>query len=451
MPPQPVGCQRRVHMLLTTPLRIACIALAAIVPALATPQEAERRTPVVMAIEKVAPAVVNVQSRQRVMQRHGMFPGLFSQPEQRSGEVQELELGAGVIVHADGIVITNEHVIHGAAEPQVTLSDGRKFKATLINSSLESDLALLKIEAPGPFPAATFADSSKLLIGETTIALGNPLGLGSSATAGILSAVNRKVEFEGKPVFTDFLQTSADINPGNSGGPLLDVTGRIIGINTAIDRRGQSIGFAIPANRVREVMEELASPELVNAVSLGLECEMRSGALLVKKVSKDGPAAKSGAAAGARIVEVAGRKVATLFDLNVSLLRVQAGEAVTLTMEGKSGRKTVELMAAAVQRRFGKQVLGMEVADMSPTLARVLSVQVPDGTPVVARVQEGSQAHRLALAAGDVLVSIGRVTVRNTAQVLSAIEHYAKSDEGVRVRVWRAGRILEGILSLRDG
>lgn len=438
-------------MLLTTPLRVALVAFAAMVPVLAMPQEAERRTPVVIAIEKVAPAVVNVQSRQRVMQRHGMFPGLFSQPEQRSGEVQELELGAGVIVHADGLVITNEHVIHGAAEPQVALADGRKFKVTLINSSLESDLALLKIEGAGPFPTATFADTAKLFIGETTIALGNPLGLGSSATAGILSAVNRKVEFEGKPVFTDFLQTSADINPGNSGGPLLDINGRIIGINTAIDRRGQSIGFAIPANRVREVMEELASPELVNAVSIGLEFETRAGTLVVKGLSNESAKKKGGAATGDRILAVAGRKVATLFDLNVALLGVRAGEPVQLTLEGGSGKKTVELVAAAVERRFGKQILGMEVADMNPTLARHLSVQVPEGTPIVARVQEGSQAHRLALAAGDVLVSIGRVTVRSTAQVLSAIEHYAKSDEGVRVRVWRAGRILEGILSLRDG
>jgi serine protease Do len=416
----------------------------------ALPQDAERRTPVVQAIERVTPAVVNVQGRQRVAQRHGFFPGLFSQPEQRSGSIQELELGAGVIVHADGIVITNEHVIHGAEDPQVTLADGRKFKATLINASLESDLALLKIDAAGPFPTATFANSAELLIGETTIALGNPLGLGMSATAGILSAINRKVEFEGKPVFTDFLQTSADINPGNSGGPLLDIQGRIIGINTAIDRRGQSIGFAIPANRVREVMDELASPELVNAISLGFECEARADGLYVKDVGKEGPAAKAGARAGDRILSIGGRKVSTPFDLKVSLLRVQAGEKVGLTTQSKNGQNSLSIETVAVQRRFGKLILGMEVADMSPNIARHLSLRVPEGTPVVVRVEEGSEAHRCAIAEGDVLVSIGRVNVRNTAQVLSAFEHYAKSNT-VPVRVWRNGRVLEGTLSLRDG
>ena len=416
----------------------------------ALPQDAERRTPVVQAIERVTPAVVNVQGRQRVAQRHGFFHGLFSQPEQRSGSIQELELGAGVIVHADGIVITNEHVIHGAEDPQVTLADGRKFKATLINASLESDLALLKIDAAGPFPTATFANSAELLIGETTIALGNPLGLGMSATAGILSAINRKVEFEGKPVFTDFLQTSADINPGNSGGPLLDIQGRIIGINTAIDRRGQSIGFAIPANRVREVMDELASPELVNAISLGFECEARADGLYVKDVGKEGPAAKAGARAGDRILSIGGRKVSTPFDLKVSLLRVQAGEKVGLTTQSKNGQNSLSIETVAVQRRFGKLILGMEVADMSPNIARHLSLRMPEGTPVVVRVEEGSEAHRCAIAEGDVLVSIGRVNVRNTAQVLSAFEHYAKSNT-VPVRVWRNGRVLEGTLSLRDG
>jgi S1-C subfamily serine protease len=131
-------------------------------------------------------------------------------------------------------------------------------------------------------------------------------------------------------------------------------------------------------------------------------------------------------------------------------LRVQAGEKVGLTTQSKNGQNSLSIETVAVQRRFGKLILGMEVADMSPNIARHLSLRVPEGTPVVVRVEEGSEAHRCAIAEGDVLVSIGRVNVRNTAQVLSAFEHYAKSNT-VPVRVWRNGRVLEGTLSLRDG
>ncbi|MSR75935.1 MAG: PDZ domain-containing protein [Planctomycetes bacterium] len=443
-------------------LSLAVLALfcaAALASAQNATKEYERRTPVVVAVERVGPCVVNIQCQNRVNANHSMFPGLYATPQaERDPKTGALytntELGAGVVVHADGLIITNEHVIHGAERLMVTFPDGKKRTATLLNSNSNGDLAILRLNEPGPYACALLGNSDALMIGETTIALGNPFGIGSSATSGILSACNRQVEFQGKPVFTDFLQTSADINPGNSGGPLLDINGRVIGINTAIDKRGQGIGYAIPVNRVRETMTEMVLPELAAGISLGLDVVAIENAVETSAVAADGPAQRAGMRTGDRILSVDTRSVASPFDFHVALLGHAEGDRVVLGISRDGKTRTMELTTVGVERTFGTKLLGMEVADLSPTLARHLNGTLPEGlpvgVPVIVNVDADGAAQRIGLKKGDILVAVGRVDVRSTANFISALNRYQRRG-GASVRVLRNGKLLEGTLDLATG
>ncbi len=424
-------------------------------------QEFERRTPVVVAVERVGPAVVNIQCQRRAAVTHSMFPGLYAAPQAerdpKTGEMYaNTELGAGVVVHSDGLIVTNEHVIHSADRLQVTFHDGTKRTATLLNSNSNGDLAILRINEPGPYACAELGDSDHLMIGETTIALGNPFGIGSSATTGILSACNRQVEFQGKPVFTDFLQTSADINPGNSGGPLLDINGRVIGINTAIDKRGQGISYAIPINRVKETMTEMVVPELAAGISIGLDAVANGTSVEAGTITAAGPAANAGIRTGDRILSLDAHKVSSVFALYVALLGHREGDSINLEFSREGKSRTVTIKAVAVDRQFGTKMFGMEVADLSPTLARhlgaVLQAGLPAGVPVVVSVEANGAAERIGLKKGDILLAVGRLDVRSTANFVSALERYQRNG-GATVRVLRSGKLLEGTLNLnqRDG
>ncbi|HJX28342.1 MAG TPA: trypsin-like peptidase domain-containing protein, partial [Thermoanaerobaculia bacterium] len=203
---------------------------------------AARRTPVVIAAEKVSPAVVNISAESMVREVDPFF-GLFFGPQTR----QSQSLGSGLIIDPNGIVVTNAHVIEGASRIQVTMLDGRELEANVLGADRDADLAVLKVDARG-LPAVPLGQSGDLMIGETVIAIGNPFGLTHTVTTGVLSARGRTVPSErGERLFTDFLQTDTSINPGNSGGPLVNILGEVIGVNTAIISGASGIGFAIPA------------------------------------------------------------------------------------------------------------------------------------------------------------------------------------------------------------
>jgi len=216
-----------------------------------TPQSA-RRTPLVSVVEKISPAVVNISAQSTVREADPFF-GIFGLGTERQAQ----SLGSGFIVDRNGIVVTNAHVVEGASRVTVTLLDGRELEADLLGSDRDADIAVLKVKATN-LPALPLGRSSDLMIGETVIAIGNPFGLSNTVTTGVLSAVGRTVPSErGERLFTDFLQTDASINPGNSGGPLVNVGGDVIGINSAIISGATGIGFAIPADRVRRVVDDL--------------------------------------------------------------------------------------------------------------------------------------------------------------------------------------------------
>lgn len=224
-------------------------------------KDSVRRSPVVIAVEKVGPSVVNVSItiQEKVgplfsFGRDDFFKDMF--PEFFGGrEYSTTSLGSGVMIDGQkGYIVTNQHVVAGATEMKVIASDQREYKARLIGSDPRSDLAVIQIEAHGLLPAAKLGDSDDLMIGETVIAIGNPFGLAHTVTTGVVSAINRSVRAEDR-IYRHFIQTDASINPGNSGGPLLNIEGDVIGINTAIYQKAQGIGFAIPINKMKRITD----------------------------------------------------------------------------------------------------------------------------------------------------------------------------------------------------
>src|SRR5580765_1686736 len=250
--------------------------------------------------------------------------------------------GSGVIVDARGYVLTNNHVVENASAIEVRLSDDRKFKATLVGRDARTDLAVLKVESPAPLPVAELGDSDRLRVGQWAIAIGNPFGLDRTVTAGIISATGRT--HVGVATYEAFIQTDASINPGNSGGPLLNLDGRVIGINTAIVSSGQGIGFAIPINMVREVMTQLIDKGRVVRGWLGISIQdltddlaagfgaSGKGGVLVADVMKDSPAEASGLKAGDIIVELSGAPVKDVTELQKRVAAVSPGQSVPMTV-----------------------------------------------------------------------------------------------------------------------
>ena len=224
--------------------------------------QVSRRTPVVAAAESGAPSTVNIVSTQTVADsgnpfvRGDPFFDEFFRRFMNPRPSQTQSLGTGVIINSAGYVLTNEHVLSGSTQIRVSLADGRTFDAELVGGDPASDLAVVLLHADGPLPAPRLGDSDAVMIGETVVAIGNPFGLNHTVTTGVLSAVNRSIRGDGRE-YHGFLQTDASINPGNSGGPLLNMDGEVIGINTAILGNAQGIGFAIPINRARRIVDDL--------------------------------------------------------------------------------------------------------------------------------------------------------------------------------------------------
>jgi S1-C subfamily serine protease len=328
---------------------------------------------------------------------------MFFGPSERRTQ----SLGSGLIVDANGIVITNAHVIEGASRIVVTTLDGRELDADVLGSDRDADLAVLKLKARG-LPAVPLGRSSDLMIGETVVAIGNPFGLSHTVTTGVLSAVGRTVPSErGERVFTDFLQTDASINPGNSGGPLVNLLGEVIGINTAIIQGASGIGFAIPADRARRVVDDLMRfgelrPLWTGArlVTIDAETAQRAGlpvrrGAMVLKVYPDSPAAAAGLQEKDVIVSLNGHPVTAREDVATAFYTAPAGTPADL--EVRRGERTVKVSLKAAQppQGLGLQFLGRDIG---------VEVQESRGALVIRRVADGSQAARQGLRPGDVIL-----------------------------------------------
>jgi len=390
--------------------------------------------------ETVAPAVVNINTETRVSGRtpveeffgDELLRRFFGEmPEQRS-QVQR-SLGSGVIVDASGIVLTNAHVVERATGIEVATADGKKHKARLLGADRKTDLAVLRLQGGGPYPAASMGDSDRVKVGDWVLAIGSPFGLQQTVTAGIISAKGRSIG-QGGP-FDDFLQTDAAINPGNSGGPLVNMSGEVIGINSAIlSRTGGNvgIGFSIPVNMAKRIYTELAAKGKVTRGWLGVSIQALTpdlaksfglkepSGVLISDVVQDSPAAAAGVASGDIIIEFDRKKIDSPQELQKVVAATPPGRAVPLKVWRDKGEKTLEIKigetpdetVALKSTNRSKSLLGLDVRPITPELARQLNLRTPEGVIIFA-VEEDSAASEAGLQRGDVIREVNRQRVRS--------------------------------------
>ncbi|MBT5928531.1 MAG: trypsin-like serine protease, partial [Verrucomicrobia bacterium] len=299
-----------------------------------------RRDATVRAVEKVMPSVVNIRTEILIERKDFYYDLLWeyfgSYYRGRPAE-STYSLGSGVIIHESGYVLTNAHVINRASRVEVILQDGTRYDAEPIAGMRSSDVALLRIRDEKPLPkfqSIGFASEGDLMLGETVIALGNPFGLGSSVSRGILSSKNRRPPMDDEPLeIEDWLQTDAAINPGNSGGPLINLAGEMIGLNVAVFKEGQGIGFAIPVKRVNDAIGEIMTPEVLDGLWFGAKVKAGTIPLVVSEVVDASPASEAGLRIGDDILRLNGLEVDHIVDFYQSLTESKGKEPLKLDVD----------------------------------------------------------------------------------------------------------------------
>jgi serine protease Do len=368
-------------------------------------------------------------------------------------------LGSGVIVSPDGFILTNNHVIDKADVITVTLPAGREtFTAKLVGADEKTDLAMLKIDAGRTLPALAFGDSDRIEVGDLVLAVGNPFGVGQTVTSGIVSARSRGV---GLADYEDFIQTDASINPGNSGGALVDMQGRLVGINTAIlspSGGNLGIGFAVPVNLARGIMDSLIAHGKVVRGYLGVMIQPLTPELakafkiegdrgvLVGDVVPDGPAAKAGLKAGDVVVSFNGRAVDDPRQLRLSSAQTVPGSKVKLGVAREGATREVEItigelkssddeagIEAPATQGAGKVKLGVRLSDVDQAARERFDIPKSIEGALIVEVMPGSRAGEAGLRPGTVIVEIDRKPVTRAGDAVDAI---GKSSGDLMLRVW---------------
>ncbi|MQX37541.1 DegQ family serine endoprotease [Roseospira navarrensis] len=405
-------------------------------------------------VEEAAPAVVNIYSR-RVVQERAM-PPLFRDPmfrhffggpmgPSRPRERVENALGSGVIVRPDGVILTNNHVIEGADEIKVVLNDRREFDAQLLGTDARTDLAVLTIDPKGEsLPALSLGDSDTLAVGDLVIAIGNPFGVGQTVTMGIVSALARTTGGLGD--YQSFIQTDAAINPGNSGGALVDMAGRLVGINTAIysrDGGNVGIGFAVPSDMARVVVDSLLAGGTVTRPWLGLDGQTvtpdiarslglaRPAGVLLSEVRDEGPARAAGLQRGDVILAFDGRPVDDEEALRFRIGASTVGGTATLRILRDGQERDVDVALEAPPEVPPRNPIWLRgrhplndtlVANLNPALAEEMDLLHGQGAVVVLEMGQRSPAPRYGLRPGDVIRAVNGqepATVRELASLMS--------------------------------
>jgi serine protease Do len=420
-------------------------------------------------VKQAAPAVVNIYTRKVVQSVSPLFNDPFFRQFFGGGlgvpkERVERSLGSGVIVRADGIVVTNNHVIRDSQEITVVLSDRREFEATVVGTDERTDLAVLKIDVGGNhLPVLTLGDSDALEVGDVVLAIGNPFGVGQTVTMGIVSALARTSV--GISDYRSFIQTDAAINPGNSGGALVDLQGRVIGINSAIFSSGQGggsigIGFAIPSTMVKAVLARLTNGGKAERPWLGaggqaVTAEMfqtlqlnRPVGVLINQVHSGGPADQAGIKVGDVIVAINGREVDDPEALRFRIATQSVGAEIHLAVQRGGQERVVSARLTAppdVPARDTTELAGQTpftgatVANMNPALADEMGLADDDRGVTVVSVRRGSIADRLRIRPGDVILKINDRPVSTVAELRPMLSQTVKT---WRVALRREGEVV---------
>jgi Do/DeqQ family serine protease len=418
-------------------------------------------------VQRAAPAVVNVYAAKTVAVRNPLFDDpifrrFFGVPDGRGGAGEQVQrsLGSGVIVDAAGLVVTNNHVIEGADQVKVSLSDKREFEAEIVLKDSRSDLAVLRVKAQHErFPAIEFADSDALEVGDVVLAIGNPFAVGQTVTHGIVSAVARTQV--GITDYQFFIQTDAAINPGNSGGALVDLGGRLVGINTAIFSRSggsQGIGFAIPANMVKVVVASARSggstvrrpwlgarlqavtPEIAD--SLGLK---RPSGALIASIAPSSPAARAGLKTSDLIIAIDGQPIEdpNAFDYRFATKAIGGSARLGIVRGGKELALTV-VLEALPDTPHDELVIaspspfqGAKVSNLSPALADDLRLDPSAQGVVILDVASGSPAQSLGFQRGDLVVAVNNAKIAKTRDLERAT---AQANRRWTITILRSGQ-----------
>ena len=416
--------------------------------------------------EHVKPAVVNISTTKILKGRKGsispfgrspfgspfgddFFERFFGDMPQR--EFKQRSLGSGFIISSNGYIFTNNHVVEQTDKILVKVSDGKEYEAKIIGTDAKTDIALIKIKPQNNLPFVEIGDSDVLRVGEWVIAIGNPFGLEQTVTAGIVSAKGRVI---GAGVYDNFIQTDASINPGNSGGPLFNMAGKVIGINTAIVAQGQGIGFAIPINMAKSILDDLKTKGKVTRGWLGISIQNitediakninhhnKNGAL-VSDVFKGDPADIAGIKVGDIITEINGKPVKDTHELLLTIASLHVGEKATIKAL-RDGKEILFKIAVAERKdkheialtKKAGEYFGISVQELTKDIAKQLGIP-PDAGVIVTDVEEGSPADDVGIQSHDIIAQVNKMKITSIKQYNSEMNKAAQK-KGVMLLVKR--------------
>jgi serine protease Do len=413
---------------------------------------------------KAQPGVVNIRTVKTVEGGGRVFRHFFGNPfgrgnpfedfgplpDERKRDFKQRSLGSGFIIDREGHIVTNNHVIEGADEITVRLSNDKEYDAEIVGRDPNTDLALIKIKGASNLVPLKMGDSDQLEIGSWVVAMGSPFGLEQTVTAGIVSAKGRVI---GSGPYDDFIQTDASINPGNSGGPLLNMNGEVVGINTAIVAQGQGIGFAIPVNMAQGIIRQLEESGSVTRGWLGVGIQNLTPELaeyyglkdqkgvLVARVFEGDPADKAGIKANDIIIAVDGKPITTSRELTGTIANIPVGQKTPITILRDGKEKTVKVKIAkrdnseprAQRQPESNGELGIRIAEMTPEMAKRFGHSESDKGVLVVDVKSGSKAAEAGIRQGDLVKEVNRRPVTEVSDLRAEL----KKDDNAQLLIKR--------------
>lgn len=438
-------------------LNLATVALAPAEQAL----RFDRYTPTVAVYAKTHRAVVNISGQRTVTPRQwpqSNWPPSFDWRGPRFPR-QVPVLGSGFVLHEDGYIVTNAHVIEGVERTKVVFSNGREYRARRVNAEIDKDLAVLVIETEEKLPFVELGRSSDLMIGETVIAIGNPYGYANTVTSGVVSATGRDLQVTEGFWLRGLIQTDASINPGNSGGPLLNVNAQLIGINTAIRAEAENIGFAIPVDTLVANLSHMLMPEKLRRVRLGLTVgrmttDRRFKGLTVDAVSTDSPAEQKGLQARDLILTVDGTPLHSAIDFYVKMIHKDIGEPIVLQyVRNRQDQQEIQTVKLTLSprplpdgRRLAQTYFQMEVSPLTNAIAQRFDFESAYPILIVTAIKPDGPAAQAGIRSADLLLQVNGVTVRDAAEFSREMEKIGTGD----TVTFRILRITMGLLGQID-
>jgi Do/DeqQ family serine protease len=402
-----------------------------------------RENPVVLAVKKISPAVVNISSEYEVRNRVNPFFQFHMDPffrdffDHRYEQKQKLtSLGSGVIIDGKrGFILTNEHVIVKTGTITVVLKDGREFTADIVGADPESDLAVLRISSNTELPAVEMGDSGDIMIGETVIAIGNPFGFSNTVTTGVISALNRSIRTEQR-VYNDFIQTDTSINPGNSGGPLLNINGELIGINTAIYAKAEGIGFAIPINKAKKIISDLIEYGEVVHAWIGLSVQNidaelaqylslpNASGVVAHDIEPTGPAASAGVQEGDLILSIDHKNIVSITDYENIMRALPSGKIIELRLSRDGKELAIPIKTTVFPETLAMKLafkqLGVKVEDIANKKNLSQRIPIKEGVMIV-DLNPQSYLAQIGVKPGDIIRQINDADILNLEDFKKAI------------------------------